>query len=382
MKILSINNLMKQLLLFMLFYFSNLALIGQVSESIPFDGLNRSYIYYLPSNYSVGTKVSLVFVLHGFTQNGQTIMEASKFNELAEENNFIVVYPNGVGNAWNTDSGFPGGSTADDVGYIKHLIEYFKNAFSVIENRVYACGFSAGGFLSHYLACDGSVNLRAIASVAGTMTSNAFNKCTSPQKLPVLQIHGTSDVVVSFNGSFANISVQNTINLWLYNNGCSTTPIITSLENFVNEGSSVEKQEYLACDNQSEVALLKIINGGHTWPSASTSFGTGNVNFDINASREIWSFFNRFDQATNTLNSMNEEISFYVSPNPSNDYIFVHSPEKELTTDYQIFNAENRLMTLGKVTNTKNSIAVNNLSSGMYLIYFQESNKPIKFIKE
>ena len=86
------------------------------------NGIPRGHITYVPTSYAQGTPTPLVFVMHGFTQSASAIMNATDFNALAELEGFIVAYPNGVNNGWNTNSPFPGGSTADDVGYILSLI--------------------------------------------------------------------------------------------------------------------------------------------------------------------------------------------------------------------------------------------------------------------
>lgn len=47
----------------------------------------------------------LMLALHGFTQNGQTMMGLSGFNALAEEHQFVVAYPYGVNTSWNVGVG-------------------------------------------------------------------------------------------------------------------------------------------------------------------------------------------------------------------------------------------------------------------------------------
>ena len=47
-----------------------------------FDGIERQYLLYLPEN--LPNNAPLVFVLHGYTENAQGIMEYSGMNEVAE----------------------------------------------------------------------------------------------------------------------------------------------------------------------------------------------------------------------------------------------------------------------------------------------------------
>ena len=53
----------------------------------------RPYFVYTPTRYQVGTSVPLVVMLHGCSQTPRGVAVATQWNELAEEHNFIVVYP-------------------------------------------------------------------------------------------------------------------------------------------------------------------------------------------------------------------------------------------------------------------------------------------------
>lgn len=269
---------------------------AQTNGTISWDGLNRDYIVYLPSTYTPGSSLPLVFVLHGFTQTANTIMTVTDFNAVAETNNFIAVYPQGVNNGWNTNTGLPGGSTADDVGFIGVLIDEMHALYSADTNRVYSCGFSAGGYMSHRLACESSRCFAAIASVSGTMTNNAFNDCAPSKNMPVMQIHGTSDAVVNYNGGFGGKSVDDVVNLWVNNNGCPASPITTALPDLnTTDGSTVEQNVFTPCNDSANVILLKVIGGGHQWPGTNSLLGgLGTINRDINASEEIWNFFSGY----------------------------------------------------------------------------------------
>jgi polyhydroxybutyrate depolymerase len=266
---------------------------AQTTSSFVFDGTTRSFIVYTPPSYVPGSSLPLVFVLHGFTQNAQTIMDVSSFNSVADTGNFIVVYPNGIGNAWNTNSGMTGGSTANDIGFIAALTDTMFSRYNIDTTRVYSCGFSAGGYMSHRLACESSRCYAAIASVAGTMSSGAYTACNPIRPVPVLQIHGTSDGVVSYNGGTGGVSVDDVIAKWVAADVCPTVPVVTALPNTnLFDNSTVESNSYYPCTSNYEVKLLKVIGGGHQWPGTNAILGgLGTINRDIHASGEIWKFF-------------------------------------------------------------------------------------------
>lgn len=265
------------------------ALAAQTTGSLVFGGLTRSYIVYAPP--ATGTPLPLVLVLHGLTQTAQGIMAFSNFNEVAAEQGFVAVYPNGVGTSWNV--GFAGGSIADDVGFLDALIDAVRASYLIDTERIYACGMSNGGFMSYRLACELSERIAAIASVTGTMSTSNFNACQPSRAVPTLQIHGTSDIVVNYDGSVGIKSVEDVLDYWIGHNNCAATPTVEMLPDLVAEGSTVERYTYAGGNQGAEVMHLKVISGGHTWPGAAAISGIGNTNRDISATREIWDFFSR-----------------------------------------------------------------------------------------
>lgn len=289
--------------LFLFLIWQSSFLHAQTSGTIVHNGVTRNYTVYVPPSWQPGNVWPLVFVLHGFTQSATTIMNVSGFNSVADTGQFIVAYPNGVGNAWNTNSGMTGGSTADDIGFISALTDTLEALYSIDTNRVFSCGFSAGGYMSHRLACESPRCYAAIASVAGTMSNAAFAACTPARAVPVMQIHGTSDAIVSYNGSVAGgKSVPDVIGLWAGSNACAATPAVQLLPDLnTQDNSTVEQSVYAPCNNGVQVQLLKVIGGGHQWPGTTALLGgLGAINRDINASGEIWKFFRNYSCASFT----------------------------------------------------------------------------------
>lgn len=266
---------------------------AQQTLSIRIGSTDRSYTLYTPKSYAPGKKLPLVYVLHGFTQTAADISRYSAFNPLADSFGFFAVYPSGISNGWNTNSGFPGGSTADDVGFIRILTDSLIARYGIDADRVYSCGFSAGGFMSHRLACELSDRIAAIASVAGTMSDAAFKACNPGRAVPVLHIHGTSDLVVTYNGGLSNISADKLMQFWVNKAACNQTPTKTNIPDRVQEGSTAQWQRYGTCNQSLEMAHIAVSSGGHTWPGSSNS-GVGTTNMDFSASAEIWQFFSRF----------------------------------------------------------------------------------------
>jgi polyhydroxybutyrate depolymerase len=236
------------------------------TDSFQIGGLMRSFIIYAPSGIS---NPALVVNMHGMGSNAAQQRAYTQFDKIADREKFIVVYPNGVSNAWDI--------TANrDVTFILALIDTIDAKYKIDRNRVYATGMSMGGYMSHRLGCAAAGAIAAIAPVSGL---NASYNCAPVRPMPVLQIHGTADSTVKYSGVAATISG------WVSKNGCLPTPQLTSPYPASNPNSKVRKDYYGPCNQNSEVILLSVEGGGHTWPG-----GLG-LPSDINASEEIWAFF-------------------------------------------------------------------------------------------
>ena len=375
------------LLLFLTTIFISCA---QTNGTIIHDGITRSYIVYLPTTYTPSSSLPLVFVLHGFTQSANTIMNVSDFNDVAEANNFIVAYPQGVGNAWNTNSGMVGGSTADDIGFIEALRDEFQTLYNIDSSRVYSCGFSAGGYMSHRLACESNRCFGAIASVSGTMSDNAYNDCNPTTTTPVMQIHGTSDNIVSYNGGFGGKSVDDVISKWVALDGCPTAPAVTLLPDInTNDGSTVEKSTYSPCNNNSAVILMKVIGGGHQWPGTTALLGgIGNINRDINASEEIWNFFSGYSCPTPTgINSADAGINNFHIQNNGNGNFSVSARSKEfIISGYSLLDITGKIIEIKKQLSASADeifIDLQNKPSGIYMLLVESEKQilPVRLVR-
>ena len=341
---------------------------AQVTSSFMFEGVNRSYLTYVPASLPQGSSAPVVLVLHGFTQTASGIMAYSGFNAIAEAGGFIAVYPNGVNLTWNvgfTESG------ANDVGFLSALIDTLDIKYHINLDRVYACGMSNGGFMSYRLACELSDRIAAVASVAGGMTSMTFNTCHAERPVPVLEIHGTSDLIVNYNGASGIKSTPEVIEYWVGQNGCPEIAETYLLPDVINEGSRIERNRYSPCTQNSEVILMKVLDGGHTWPGSANS-GIGNTNRDINASQEIWNFFNRFSLSGNPNATGEATNSFEINvfPNPASQYLSVSLPEALVLQDatLRLLDARGRLALQQPVSSTATTCYVGDLPAGIYII--------------
>ncbi len=163
-----------------------------IDGSLTHDGTNREYLLYVPESYIGDESTPLVMIYHGHGMPASDMMAYADFRFIAELGGFIVVYPQGTLDGggeefWNNTC--KSGLT-DDVGFTEALIDAIASEYNIDPTRVYAAGFSNGGFMSYTLACQLSDRFAAVVSVAGSMITNTITSCEAqrsdshPRPLP------------------------------------------------------------------------------------------------------------------------------------------------------------------------------------------------------
>lgn len=346
-----------------------------INGTIVHDGIVRSYKLYIPSIYSGNMAVPLLFNFHGYTSNSNEQMIYGNFRNIADTANFLVVHPQGtldVNNTTHFNVGW-GGSSVDDVGFTEALLDSLSAAYSIDQNRIYAVGMSNGGFMSFRLACELSNKIAAVGSVTGSMTPSTLGNCNASHPMPIIQIHGTTDPTVPYNGSAGwTASITNVLNHWATFNNCSTVPTVVNVPNTnALDGSTVEKYTYENGDNCSEVVHFKVTNGQHTWPGSIFNFA--GTNYDINASVEIWNFISKYDifgLISCNPAAVEEQFGmedFQVFPNPCSESIHVDLKTAE-SSFYEIYTLYGQLLKSGSISINSNEIDLSNFDPQGYLL--------------
>jgi polyhydroxybutyrate depolymerase len=314
-------------------------------RSFLFDGQNRNYILYVPKGYDGSQKWPLVINIHGYAGNAAQQMALSNMNPVADTGRFLIVYPQGT-LFRHTIPGFPpqglgwyfgvAGDTeffpvtpTNDVAFIRTLIDSIENKYRVDPFRIYATGWSNGGFLSSVLACELSDRIAAVAPVAAT--SHKSRSCNPKRKVPILYTHGTSDLFVGYENGSPSITVKGVpdyLEFWRKLFGCGEIPIIQNVANsVVSDSSTVKIITWPDCT--SELIHHQIIKGGHHWPGGGDILPPplGYRNADIVTSVEIWNFFKRNPLTPTTVSAKEIEtpssIFHKIYPNPSQGHLTI-----------------------------------------------------------
>lgn len=286
-------------------------------RTIVHDGITREYWVYDPRDSGIGKsdKRPLILVLHGGGGRAEKFdamtNEEMSFNKLADREDILVAYPQGLNKNWNDGRAVSHIKTqaqdTDDAGFLSALIDTLVNARNADPKRVYAVGPSNGGHMSNRLACDLSGKVAAVGIVIGLMPKKYLDKCKPQSPVSVLIMNGTEDPLVPFNGGFVrlfkngrdrgeDISTEDTFAFWLKHAGYGGNSEAIAAKHLPDADPGDKTRVTLRAykGGQSQVALYTIVGGGHTWPGGRQYFPeslVGRVSHDINATEVIWDFF-------------------------------------------------------------------------------------------
>lgn len=345
----------------------------------------RSYQLYIPAMYDGSESVPLVLNLHGYGSNNTQQMAYGNFKPIADTANFLILAPQGLNDVnntahWNAEWG----TGVDDVGFLSALIDTISANYNVNSNRIYSTGMSNGGFMSFTLAGELSDKIAAVASVTGTMSVIQVPANTVSRPMPIMQIHGTADATVNYNGDQYFLSVDSVLNYWVAHNNCNPTPVITAVPNTnTSDGCTAERIDYLGGDNGSEVVHYKVTGGAHTWPGAPFTIGVTNRDFD--ASIEIWKFFSRYEKASLVKITENSEASWIslLSNNPTTGKVhFEIDPNEKV--DLVVYSLEGKIVKK-QIVQGSGSIDLSDNIDGIYILSFTSAKAEVatyKLIKE
>ena len=271
--------------------------------------LTRSYLLHVPKQLT--HPAPLVIVMHGYTGSADSIMSYSGMNEVANEEGFVVVYPQGTvdqqGNAFfNVGYEFHADASVDDLQFIRDLVAHLQDELTLNPDKVFATGMSNGADMSYLLACQASDIFRAVAPIAGVMMKETFDTCSPSRPLPIFEVHGTNDEVSLFNGDMENsggwgpyLDLPATIAFWVELNGLTLKQSSNLPNSAANDSSHIIFDRYWFETQNNEVWFYTVIDGGHHWPGVQFDWWRSpmawwyfrNANQDIDTSRVVWSFF-------------------------------------------------------------------------------------------
>ena len=244
----------------------------------------RPFTVVIPSTYKKSAPAPLVIVLHGYTSSGASTAGYLQLDAVANKKGFIYVAPNGTldeatARFWNaTDSccNFYK-SKVDDGAYLKGIIDTVSKNYAIDSKRIYVIGHSNGGFMTHVMGCRYSAQIAAIASFAGELYKDA-SKCVPASPLSVLQIQGTQDETINYQGGAIGSNkypgAEETISDWAKYNKCAPVKNALGIKRDIDSsiaGSETVTSAYKNCAKGVGVELWSVVGGAHV-PTLTKDF--------------------------------------------------------------------------------------------------------------
>jgi polyhydroxybutyrate depolymerase len=245
---------------------------GDYGGLISTQGGARRYLLHVPTGYDTATPHPLVISFHGFTSNPLEHAERSNLSVKADEEGFIVAYPEGQREpaGWFTQTEPIENGWLDDVQFTRDLVASLQERLNVDPARIYVTGFSNGGGMVHRIACDMADVFAAGAPVAGPTLLG--DPCDPGRPFPMFAIHGRLDGNAPYEGYYTLIqAIPDWAAEWAARNGCDAEPAVETI------GDEITIEEWENCDEGAQVILRTYENNGHVYPDEAPDL--------------IWEFF-------------------------------------------------------------------------------------------
>lgn len=288
----------------------------RVRTETTYNAVRRKFLLHIPPNYRPDTPLPLVIVIHGAFSTGKQTETETGFSTLADEERFLVAYPEGIGlfglfQHWNAGHccGKAADDQVDDVGFVAEVIGVVRRKLAVDPARIYLAGMSNGGMLTYRFAAERAGDLAAAAVVSGAIGSTVDGeepRCWLPKPahvVPLIVFHGSEDDTIPANdtnsprtsGNRSFLPAAYAADFWCTANGCEPEPVKESCDN-----GAMQRLVWKGCREGSSVEFYLLPGWGHQWPAP---WFTSRLNPDhplkgFEATRQIWEFFSRFRRSS------------------------------------------------------------------------------------
>src|ERR1700733_2155703 len=318
----------------------------ETQEKIDLDDVSPNYTVHLPGAYDQAHHDPVVILLHARNQDADDMARLTHFNQFADKDRIIAVYPNATRGAWNIGvrpeqssmaprrgggrrgglgggwpggggGGYPGGGgggrpsggqnpdattrnrpePADDVAFLNQMLDALALKYSVDTRRIYVAGLEDGGFMALRVGCNMADRVAAIAAVGAALPKTMI--CLPSRAVPALFMKGTDDPIVPDNGGsykpgqFHVLSAEDSAKAWAKFDRCAEKPAQDKIPPLQKGGKDTKTYTYSGCQNNAQVVLDSGKGGGRTWPGGEQYMSEkeiGKTSDAINANETVWSF--------------------------------------------------------------------------------------------
>ena len=238
---------------------------------------SRSADLYIPTS-PAPKKRPLILFLHGYSPKPSYILEAFGLPEAVTDRDYLLMTPRGTlakndrwfWNATEVCCDFEH-RQVDDAQWLSSLIDEAIAKYGADPHRIVMMGHSNGGFMSHQMACTQGQKLYGIVNLAGSSHAS-FETCAHTGTPHILNIHGTRDNVVHFEGGVikkhAYVSANQVTQWWAERSACQPAATLIGRLDLTTQrpGKETEMREHLYCQTGNRVGLWVIKDGSHLPP--------------------------------------------------------------------------------------------------------------------
>ena len=232
-----------------------------------FEDVKHEFVISLPEE---SKNAPLIVMLHGAGDSPENFRLTSDFDNDALPKGYAVCYAGGTVNGKagrNTKSWNYGRLEPDynDVGFMKALVNYLVDEYSLDKDHVFCAGFSNGGFMNFRLALEAQDTFLACASVAGDLCKTLWNNRPEKNDVGMLAVYGEIDEAVPKNldasaKTALDPAIENVIDYMASSNGLKKQS-----EDEIGNGSIICK--YGADSDKDIVWSVVVKDAKHGWPT-------------------------------------------------------------------------------------------------------------------
>ncbi|GFE50478.1 hypothetical protein So717_22310 [Roseobacter cerasinus] len=216
-----------------------------------------------------------ILYLHGFGGSGEGALGPRDWVNTALARGYVLIAPDGLpiaegrGRGWSFVPGRP--ERRDEHAFLRSVRDDAAARFGFDADEMILSGFSIGGSMTSYMACEAPKSFAAYAPVAGGFWRPHPTACSGPVRL--LHTHGWTDGTVPLEGrvlrggdatnpeALMQGDIFYTLRMWREVNACNQL----RADRFVTQGPFMRR----AWDRCAEGSALEfaLFPGGHVVPS-------------------------------------------------------------------------------------------------------------------
>lgn len=150
-----------------------------------------------PDGWDGVSELPVLVWFHGWQRSGTGVMKNRRVGGVTRQNDVLLVAPNGIGKSWSMPVWQD--RDRDELAFTRALLADVKRRWPIDENRVWVAGFSLGGSMAWYIACNMGSEIDAFFPVSGVFWRPHPDTCPDPAD-NLTHVHGTADTVMPLDG--------------------------------------------------------------------------------------------------------------------------------------------------------------------------------------